>query len=551
MWRKLLLRVDMRWLLLGFALIVTVGTWSLTLLQLDEARRLVFSDAQRDATTLVRLFREHATRTLEAADQAVVFLRYRYNAEGLKLDIARELRDGLGPSDIYNQFSIVDEHSDVVLSNLQFKVTNVADREHIRVHLQADDDQLYVSKPVLGRVSNKWSLQLTRRISYPDGRFKGVVVASLDPMYFTHLYHDIDVGRQGSIDLVGTDGIMRVRRVGSDDSLGKDISRSEVFAAMRDHASGTLIPERSADGRLHIYAFQRLDRFPLYAVVSIDVEERMAGNEAQRRRSLMLASCATLVTLLFSGALYWLSCRLVASRAVAISANLAKSRFLANMSHELRTPLNAILGYSELLQHELQGSRLAGFADGIHVGGMRLLRLIDAVLELSALESSCQPLHLESVALADLGKLALSGYEEAAASKGLQLTSATAPGLPELWRCDRAKLTRVLDILLSNAVAATKSGAVALRLAPGPNGGLRCEVSDTGPGVPEAVRQRIFEKFTQADDSAARCKEGAGLGLAIASQLVELMQGRIWLDAGGNGGALFIVELPKQPEDKA
>jgi signal transduction histidine kinase len=548
MWRKILMRLDVRWLLLSFALLLIAGTWTATLYQIDEARRLQVDDARRDALALVRLFSEHATRTLEAADQAVIFLRHRYDADGAHLDIVRELENGLRPGDIYNQFSIIDEHANLVLSSLPFKSVNLADREHVRVHLQADDGQLYVSKPVLGRVSNKWSLQLTRRISYPDGRFKGVVVVSMDPYYFTGLYHDIDVGQQGSIALVGADGVVRVRRVGNDASLGQDIGASAVFAAMRAGRQGTLIHAGPVDGRARLYAFQRLERFPLYALVGIDLDERMARYAASRQRTLYLAAGSTLVILLFALGLHVMAGKLIESRARAMVANLAKSRFLANMSHELRTPLNGILGYSELLQLELGDERSRGFADAIHGSGMRLLGLIEAVLELSALESGRVPLVIEPLNIAELPLLALSGHRAAAAAKGLALTSELAPGLPEVWPGDRAKLMRVLDILLRNALAATEAGCVTLRLAPAPRGGLRCQVSDSGPGVPAGMRRDIFEKFTQADDSASRGKQGAGLGLAIARLLVELMSGRIWLEKNAMPGAVFVVELPRQEQ---
>ena len=554
MWRRRLASLDVRWLLLSFAALLIAGTWTLTLRQLDESRRLQVADARRDAHALVRLFSEHTSRTLEAADQAVIFLRHRYDAEGARLAINDELRDGLGPtSQLYNQFSIVDAHADVILSSLPFKAVNVADREHIRVHLRAGDDQLYVSRPVLGRLSNKWSLQLTRRISYPDGRFKGVVVVSMDPQYFIQLYHDIDVGRQGSIALVGTDGVMRVRRVGEDASQGQDVGASTLFAAMRAQREGMLIHAGPIDGRRRIYAFQRLERFPLYVLVGIDLDERMSHFETERGRALRLATGATVVVALFTLALHWLLGQLLESRARAVAANLAKSRFLANMSHELRTPLNAVLGYSELLQNEMGDSRGGRFAAAIHTSGARLLELVEAVLELSALESGREGLRIGPVALDELPARVRAGHGAAAAAKGLELRIVTAPALPASWHGDGDKLLRVIDILLRNAIAATATGAVTLRLAPGALDGLRCEVSDTGPGVPAEARRHIFGKFSQADDSATRGKQGAGLGLAIAARMTELMGGRIWLQKNGGPGAVFIVELPRQkaPHDGA
>src|SRR5471032_1126859 len=101
MWRQTYKRVDARWLPAVFALLLIVGVWTVTVVQLRAAERDDLDDAEREAQALVRLFDEHASRTLEAADQAVIFLRHRYLTEGRSLDVAGALREGLGPSDIY------------------------------------------------------------------------------------------------------------------------------------------------------------------------------------------------------------------------------------------------------------------------------------------------------------------------------------------------------------------------------------------------------------------------------------------------------------------
>ncbi|WP_295993681.1 ATP-binding protein [Rugamonas sp.] len=543
MWRRTLRRVDARWLPGVFALLLIAGVWVVTVAQLRAAERDALDDAARDAGALVRLFGEHATRTLEAADQAVIFLRHRYRSEGRSLDIRRALREGLGPSDLYNLFSIVGPGGDVVLASAPFAPLNLSDREHVLVHQRDPDAELYISKPVLGRVSKKWSLQLTRRISGADGGYQGVVVASMDPAYFTRLYQDIDVGRQGSIALVGADGVMRARRLGLDERLGQDIHDSAVFAALRANGHGLLTAPGPIDGRVRIYAYAKLDRFPLYALVGFDRAERLAEHMAGRQRALALAAGVTLVIALFAGAIVLLVGWLSASRAEAIGANLAKSRFLSTMSHELRTPLNGILGYSELLAMELGASRAGGFVRAINGCGMKLLGLVEAVLELSALETGQAALELEAEPLGELLQQAAAGQRDAAHAKGLALDLRCGPGLPRRLVCDRRKLLRVLDILLRNAVDATDAGAVQLSAdVDGP--GVLLRVSDTGRGVPAALRRRIFEKFVQAEGGADRGKDGPGLGLAIAAQLVELMGGGIWVGAAAPRGAVFSVSLP-------
>lgn len=547
MWQKRWATNSVRWLQLVFAAVLIAGTWGLTLFQLDESRRLQLGLAQSDAKTLVRLFSEHASRTVEIVDQNITFLRHQYGEHGPDFDLIDELREGLGRNDyLYNQFVIVNEQADVVLSSLPLRAANVADRDYFNFHAQSEADGIHISRPVLGRVTQRWTLLVTRRISDAQDRFKGVVVASVDPQYFLNLYHDVDVGRQGSVALIGDDGVMRVRSVGNDSSLGQNISGSRLFSGMQAQRAGTFTETSPVDGRERIYAYERLERHPLYVLVGIDMEERMAVYAVERQRVVNLALAATATIVVFTLLLQWLIGQLAKSHAVAVAASLAKSRFLANMSHELRTPLNGILGYAELLQYETADTRAGSFASAIHLSGLRLLHLVEAILELSALEAGRVQLQTEPVSTATLPALALSGHHDAARAKGVTLSAQCAPGLPDPWQGDARKLLRVMDILLSNAVAATSSGAIALRLGACGKGGLRIEVKDSGPGIPAGLHQRIFEKFAQVDDSPTRGKDGAGLGLAIASRLVRLMDGRIWVEDGEDGGALFVVELPRQ-----
>ena len=542
--RAALERIDARLLLCVFAGLLIAGIWSMTMVQLKVARRAQIDSAQRDARSLARLFDEHASRTIEAADQAAKYLKYRYHDSGRALNIAQDVKNGLIPGDIYNQFAILGEHGDAVLSSLPLTPMNLSDREHFRVHVAADSGQLYISKPVLGRLSGKWSLQMTRRMNHPDGSFKGVVVVSMDPQYFTRLYHEVDVGEHGTIALTGTDGVVRVRRVGNTESMGQDVSGSPLFTAMQAWGHGTLLTESLLDGRTRMYAFKKLSHYPLYASVGIDMEERLQPYYASRRQAVLLASLSTATIMLFSAGILVLVGRLMESRARAIAANQAKSRFLSNMSHELRTPLNGILGFSDLLREELGASRHADFAQTIHDSGLRLLNLVQAVLELSALESGTVALPLQREPLGDMLQQAMSKHRAGACAKGLALGCDIAAQLPTTILCERAALLRVLDILLGNAVSFSDAGAIRLAVAPGP-GGLLFQVSDNGQGVAPELQRSIFDKFSQADDAPTRATGGAGLGLAIAARLVERMGGQISLQSVPGKGSIFSFSLPQ------
>ena len=536
-------RCDTRILLSLFMAVLLAGLWSITMLQLQRAHDAAITDAGREARSMARVFDEHAIRTIEAADQAVTYLRGRYQALGNRLDIVADLQQGLNPGPLYNLFTIVDERGDTVLSSRPFKPTNLADREHIRVHMQRDSGELYISKPVLGRVSKKWSIQMTRRINHADGRFKGVVVVSMDPYYFTRLYDEVDLGDNSSITLVGSDGVVRARRVGAVNSIGQDVDGSKVFSMMQSNTRGSFTERSPVDGTLRIYAFEKLANYPLYMLVGLDRNTVLADYVSRRNQALLMAAVTSVLIVLSWAALVLLIGRLVDSRARAIAASEAKSRFLSNMSHELRTPLNGILGFSELLLEQLREPEQAAYAQTIQDSGRQLLAMVEAAMELSALENHQVRLESAAAPLDQLLALALAPHRQRAAHKGLLLASHVAPATPPSIDCDRVRLVRVLDILLDNAIRYTSAGRVDVHvMASGAE--LQIEVRDTGIGIAQAQQADIFDKFSQADDSPSRAHGGAGMGLAIARQLVTLMGGSIGVASAPGHGAAFRLRLP-------
>ncbi|WP_332878466.1 sensor histidine kinase [Massilia sp. S19_KUP03_FR1] len=538
-------RIDARVLLVIFVVVMVAGIWLVTLAQLAHARTRAIAGAQRDAQGLARVFEEHAVRTIEAADQAVTYLRFRYNALGITLDVNADLQRGLNPGHLYNLFTVVDAHGDTVLSSQPFTPTNLSDREHIRVHVAGHTEGLFISKPVLGRVSKKWSIQLTRRIEHGDGSFKGVVVASMDPYYFTRLYDEVNLGARSSIALIGDDGVVHARRVGQVNSIGQDLRGSALFAQMQGRARGTFSERSPVDQVQRLYGFEKVAGYPLTVLVGLDYGELLADYDSRRDQSLLLASVASAAILLFGAALVVLLARLIESRKRAISASQAKSRFLSNMSHELRTPLNGILGFNALLREGLSDPLQIDFAETVETSARQLLAMVDAALELSALESGQQRLDNAPAVLADVFEQALSAHRAAATAKGLHLALRVDANAPPVLVCDRARLVRVLDILLSNAVGFTATGHVLLHAAR-TAGAWDFAVEDTGVGVPLAHHASIFKKFSPSDDSASRARAGAGLGLAIAAQLVALMGGSLTLASVPGQGATFRVSLPQR-----
>jgi len=233
-------------------------------------------------------------------------------------------------------------------------------------------------------------------------------------------------------------------------------------------------------------------------------------------------------------------------------ASKHKSQFLANMSHELRTPMNAVLGYTDLILGDIFGEvpePIRETLERIKTNGHHLLSLINDVLDLSKMEAGQLTLSIDDYAMGDVVHAVVAGVESLAAAKSLTFKAIVPPDLPP-GRGDERRLTQVLLNLAGNAIKFTDAGEVSIE-ARAADGAYFVAVADTGPGIAEADRQRIFEEFQQADSSNTRTKGGTGLGLSISRRIVELHGGRLWVESTLGKGSTFHVTVPLRVERPA
>jgi PAS domain S-box-containing protein len=238
-----------------------------------------------------------------------------------------------------------------------------------------------------------------------------------------------------------------------------------------------------------------------------------------------------------------------AARQEAERANRSKSSFLANMSHEIRTPMNAILGFAGLLRDRLKGGEEREYLDIIADSGRGLLQIINDILDVSKVEAGKLQLVYSVVDPHRLLKEIETLFGQAARSKGVDLVLETPPDLPPAILADEARLRQILINLTGNAVKFTAKGRIRIAAhCSRPEGSeervdLTIGVEDTGIGIPDQHKERVFDLFEQVEGAHQFQGGGTGLGLAISSQLARLMGGTIKVSDTPGGGATFTVLL--------
>ena len=287
-----------------FAVFLIGGIWTAIAISFDKKRDEAVHAAIVDVDNLSRVYERGTLLALRSIDQVAKLVKAEYEASDGKFDLPKFLDHALVAANEIFLVSICDESGRVVAVSKGSipKNLTLSDREHFRIHQFVDRDYTYISGPLVGRISKKVSILMTRRIDHRDGKFAGIVIISIDPATLTNFYNEVELGKNGSVSLLGLDGMYRAIRTGSVYPKNSTVNVDELLRAYRRASTtGQALKSSSIDDVPRFYASRLVEGYPLIATVGIPESDVLA---AWRRE--MIIACwwgitASLIVLIFLG----------------------------------------------------------------------------------------------------------------------------------------------------------------------------------------------------------------------------------------------------------
>jgi len=282
-------------------LVIIAMLWGGVFLKFSQDVTGDLKDAERTSQSFAMVFEENVLRSIDELDNILFYLRSNIEARKATADYNTILHATEMPSDILVQVAIIDSSGIMRASTAGPQPAppiDLSDREHFRAQVNSKEDRLFISKPLIGRVSKKWSVQLSRRFVNADGSFGGVVVASLDPEHFTTFYNKVDLASSGSIALIGSDGIVRSAGGQSTDlQMGQDIRGTDLFNRMQTRFNSVFEEDDRSTGQTRLIALRKVKGQPLWVSVSLDKSEVLSGSYSDLRTNCFAAGLLTLIIL--------------------------------------------------------------------------------------------------------------------------------------------------------------------------------------------------------------------------------------------------------------
>jgi signal transduction histidine kinase/DNA-binding response OmpR family regulator len=519
-------------------------------LLLLDARRDAEHQADASASRLAAAVEQDVARNLELVDltlQTVIGLLRSPAFQTLSPQQRNLALYERMPRDRYISFiDALDENGDVTAGSPASQyATNWANRDYFFAHRRGQSDGIYISRPFSTSQEEYAGIAISRRMSDANGNLAGVVVIGMRLAYFRDLFNRLDLGPHGSAALLRDDGVVLMRLPFDRNDIGRTLDAAAPFGIFTRTGTSLITAIDPIDHVERRFAFRRVGTLPLLVTVGVANEEIYSGGQLRTLLFLLAGGVLAAAGLLVITRLR----QELRLREAAELDGREKSRFLATLSHELRTALHGVLGHADQLDRdEALNPTQARQAAEIVSAGRHMRDVVNVVLDYARIEARGPKPHLRLVDTRRLVEECVTLVEPGARARGLQTVFRAASGAPLQFVTDGMQLRQILMNLLTNAVKYTARGMIEVRLAGNPEH-LRIEVADTGIGIPEGQRYRLFTEYERFGAEKTGIA-GTGLGLAIAGRLARRMGGRMGHRHNSGGGSVFWLELPAGVADE-
>lgn len=459
--------------------------------------------------------------------------------------------------------------------------TDLSDRAYFKKARDSTNGDLIIDGPLFARIAQKWVVVFARRLSKADGSFDGVIYANLATTKLEKNLSSTGFGPHGAA-TIRTAELALVHRVPDTRNAvsSKNVS-SELSAAVSARPEGgEYIAATALDGVERSNAYRKIGKYPFYVIAGLATQDYLGSSQ----QNLLIIVSLTLLTIIIS---VWdsyqgyrshlriasdlrernllnehlqrsmeeqerLNHDLALKATEAEVASKAKSAFLANMSHELRTPLHQIHGLAHLVGREPLSARQSERLNTLNGAVQHMTSMVDAVLDLTKIESGSLDLSEESIDLPEVINRVVERYKLELSRKQLVLRVSDIPQIGGLIG-DKKHLEQALVNYLANAVRFTQVGSIEIRSAVVREDGLgvliRFEIEDTGLGIKPEDQPRLFSIFEQVDNSSTRRFGGMGIGLAVTRKISEALGGEAGCQSTYGQGSTFwfTAKFKKKP----
>jgi signal transduction histidine kinase len=547
-----------QYLLTGIILSLFVWIASYNFVAHEEKQQ--FDEAAGQAHRIAVFFERHVVGIFQYGDAYLKLVRREYLRNYDIGEIEALMKEVPLNKSIASHITIMDETGrPLLVSGHKIKPGVTAkDRDYFKFQQNASGDELMVSRLHMGRNSGKLIIRLVRRYEKPNGDFGGVIFLALEASHVTEFFNTMQIGPKSSATLVGTDKYVRSRSSYGSKGPGQNISKSQIWDRLAESPQGLYLQTSVVDGVTRYYAYRRVPDFPLIVAIGLSVDDFQQSIEVSRLNHYSIAFLATL--LIVVSALFFARQRQLLTqiegknleleqRADEIelknselqNQNAELERFNYTVSHDLKAPLVTIKGFLGLLQRDIESQNQSAMSRDVEQIGDaadQMAQLLNELLELSRIGRQMNA--PERCSLDGLVKDALERVSIQIEERGIDLQ--VAADMPAVLG-DPGRLREVFQNLVDNAVkfmGEQESPRIEID-ARRENGEVRCSVRDNGIGIAVDYHGRVFDLFERLD---ARV-DGTGVGLALVKRIVEVHDGRIWLESEGEGkGCCFHFTLP-------